>query len=89
MAKEESASTGVSSSLTFKDTPLAAVGRVVRRGGAQRHSAVRRTDGEPKWGSGIGNGKEGRNQEILQKQNGQCLMGKESRKGDSQVSNLG
>lgn len=45
--------------------------------------------GVPKWDSGIGNGKEGSNQETLQKQNGKGLMGKESRKRESQVCNLG
>lgn len=42
-----------------------------------------------KWGSGPGNGKGGRNQEFLQKQNGKVFMGNESRKCESQVSNLG
>lgn len=43
----------------------------------------------PKWSRGTGNGKDGRNQEILQKQNGKVFMEKKNMKGESWVSNLG
>lgn len=58
------------------------------RGGSQRRRHARGEQiGGPEWGDG--NGKDRRTQELLQKQSRNGLMGKESRKRESQISNLG